>query len=160
LEDRLAELDLRGGREPLHRGDRAPHLGPLLRRRLELDRLALLEPRDEEPGEPVEELLLLRALEAGGDAAPDDPPGEAAGFVLLRHQAGVEALPHLADAPVVELGARAGAEQEAGEVEPAGLGLGRGPARRLVDVDRVPEAAAERRRPFVAAGAGQALELL
>src|SRR5262249_82685 len=102
----------------------------------------------------------LRALEPGGDAAKEDPEGEPARLVLLVEQRRVEDLPGLADAPVVERGAGAGAEEEAGEVEPARLHLGRLGAGGLALVDRVREGAREPRAPLVAARGGQALQLL
>lgn len=106
--------------------------------------------------ERVSEDALLAWDEAGGDAAPEDPPFGAAHFVVFMGDLFFEEAPGLGDAPIVESDAAAWAEGEPGQAEPAGFVLDAAGAG-LVEVEEdFPEAAEERGRPFEA-GQGELL---
>src|SRR5262249_55902939 len=86
-------------------------------------------------------------------------PGELAGLAARMREVLVEHAPQYAGAPGVERGAGAGAEQEAGEVEPALLVVGR-PLALGGDLDEgVEQGARGGDRPVVAARVEHGLEI-
>ena len=156
----VAELELERHLNALEPGDGAPHLAQLLLRRLELGQLLLLPcAGQEQHGEAIVDLILLRVAEAAGDAAPQDPPRQPRRLGLAEGQSLVEHAPHLASAPGVERRADAGPQAEAGQPEPALLVIGRALAG-IGDVgEGVEQGAGRVHRPLVAPGLEQLLEL-
>src|SRR5213596_2759002 len=150
-----AQLGARRGGETLAAPDRLPHLAQLLRARPRPPRLAAAEERR---AHLLEEVLLLPRREAPRDALPEVPPLGAALHGARVAQLGTEHAPEAVHAQLVARIAEAGTEQEAGEVQPARLVLGRARARRLERPERVPQPADRRQRPGVAPRAERRLE--
>src|SRR5437762_343228 len=154
-DEHRAQLGAGRGGETLAAPDRLPHLAQLLRARPRPPGLAAAEERR---AHLLEEVLLLPRREAPRDALPEVPPLGAALHGAGVAQLGAEHAPEAVHAQLVARIAEAGTEQEAGEVQPARLVLGRARARRLERPERVPQPADRRQRPGVAAGAERRLE--
>src|SRR5262249_43991408 len=142
-------------REPLAAADRLPHLAHLLRARPRPLRLAASEQRR---AYLLQEMLLLARRETTRDALPEVPPLRPALHGARMSQLGGEHAPEAAHAKLVSGIAEPGSEEEADQVQPARLVLGRACARRLERPERIPERADRRQVPRVAPGAERGLE--
>src|SRR5262249_52435162 len=129
--------------------DRLPHLAQLLRAGTRALPLALLEERGRDP---LGEVLLLHGGEPASDPLPEVP---ALGAHLNRArivELGGEHAPEAPEAQLVAGVAEAGAQQEAREIQPTDLVVGRAAAPGLERPERVPEQADGGERPRVAPG--------
>ena len=92
------------------------------RSRLGFTRCGFLVPRGSRMRrEALEDVGLLIAVEAAGDAAPEDPPIDFVLHLIGERQAGGVDAARLLDAEIVAGKAEAGAQTEAAQIEPAEL---------------------------------------